>query len=81
MYHIDLLLRYWSFSRLKRILVEENVQISAIILGNVASTFVSSSSPSNENIFTPVFVDDFFTSSFVSIERKGLEVNGFTPKV
>ncbi len=67
-YPIDLLFRYCSFSRLKSIFAPEKSPISAMIFGNVVSTFVSSSSPSNENILTPVFVDDFLTSSRVSIK-------------
>lgn len=56
-YPIDLLLRYLSPEKLKSVLAREKSPIAEMILGNVLSTLVSSSSPSKENIFTPVLVE------------------------
>lgn len=69
-YPIDLLLRYVSSRKSNNVREWAKSPISAMIFGNVVSTFVSSSSPLNANIFTPVLVEDLLTSSCVSIVCK-----------
>ena len=66
-YPIDLLLRYVRSTRLKSVRALLKSPISLMIFGKVESTFVSSSSPWNENTLIPVLVLDFLTSSWVSI--------------